>query len=222
MTGSRLAAGDGLHRAGPVAAAGAPLAAARAAAILVHGRGATAVGILELTGELAAPGLAFLAPQAAQGTWYPLSFLAPLAANQPWLDSALARLGDLIAEIETAGVPVERIALVGFSQGACLATEFAARHPRRYGALAAFVGGRIGPPGTRFGAAGDLAGTPALFAAGDPDPHVPWSRVEESAANLEAMGAAVTVVRRPGFPHSIHPDDLATARGMLEALVAQG
>jgi len=220
LTGPRAAAGDGLHRPGPVAAAGAPLAEARAAAILVHGRGATAAGILELAGELAAPGLAFLAPQAANGTWYPLSFLAPLEANQPWLDSALARVGDLIAEIEAAGIAAERIALVGFSQGACLATELVARRPRRYGALAAFVGGRIGPPGTRFGSVGDLAGTPALFAAGDPDPHVPWTRVAESAANLEALGADVRTVRRPGFPHSIHPADLALARGMLAALVA--
>ena len=211
---------DGFHRGGRVAAAGAPLAAARAAVILLHGRGATATGILELAGELAAPGLAFLAPQAAGGTWYPLSFLAPLEANQPWLDSALATVGDLVARIAAAGLGAERIALVGFSQGACLATEFVARHPQRYGALAAFVGGRIGPPGTRFTAAGDLAGTPALFAAGDPDPHVPWARVAESAANLEAMGAVVAVQRRPGFPHSIHPADLAVARGMLGALAA--
>lgn len=215
---SAPAGDDGLHRGGRVASAGAPLAAARAAAILLHGRGATATGILELAGELAAPGLAFLAPQAAQGTWYPLSFLAPLEANQPWLDSALATVGDRVAQIEAAGIPVERIALVGFSQGACLASEYVARRPRRYGALAAFVGGRIGPPGTRFASAGDLAGTPALFAAGDPDPHVPWARVEESAANLEAMGAQVTRSRRPGFPHSIHPADLAVARALLARL----
>ncbi len=120
--------------------------------------------------------------------------------------------------IAAASLPAARVALVGFSQGACLATEFVARNPRRYGALAAFVGGRIGPPGTRFAAQGDLAGTPVLVAAGDPDPHVPWSRVEETAANLEAMGARVTRRRRPGFPHSIHPEDLATARELLAAL----
>jgi len=213
------AADDGLHRGGAVATAGAPLAGARGAVILLHGRGATAAGILELAAELAAPGLAFLAPQAAHGTWYPLSFLAPLAANQPWLDSALARVGDLVDEIEAAGVPAARLALVGFSQGACLATEVVARQPRRYGALAALVGGRIGPPGTPFESAGDLAGTPALLAAGDPDPHVPWARVEESAANLRAMGAEVTLRRRPGFPHAIHPEDLAAARALVSALV---
>lgn len=212
------APGDGLHRGGRTAAAGAPLAGARAAVVLLHGRGATATGILELAAELAAPGLAFLAPQAARGTWYPLSFLAPLDANQPWLDSALATVGDLVTAIAAAGIPAERLALVGFSQGACLATEFVARHPRRYGALAALVGGRIGPPGTRFEPRGDLAGTPALLAAGDPDPHVPWSRVEESAANLGAMGAAVTLRRRPGFPHAAHPDDLALLGERLRAL----
>jgi predicted esterase len=210
---------DGLHRGGRVAATGAQLPEARAAALLLHGRGATAQGILELAAELAAPGLAFLAPQAAGGTWYPLSFLAAIDANEPWLSSALATVGDLVSRVEAAGIPPARIALVGFSQGACLATEFVARNPRRYGALAAFVGGRIGPPGTRFEAVGTLSGTPALLAAGDPDPHVPWQRVADSAANLEALGATVTLRRHPGFPHAIHPDDLASARAWLRALV---
>ncbi len=208
---------DGLHRGGALATAGAPAAEATDAVVLLHGRGATAAGILELAPALAAPGRAFVAPQAARGTWYPLSFLAPLEANQPWLDSALGAVDDLIASLERDGLPLERIALAGFSQGACLATELVARRPRRYAGLFAFVGGRIGPLGTRFEAAGDLAGTPALFAAGEPDPHVPWQRIEESAANFRALGARVEVRRRPGFPHSIHPDDLALARALLDA-----
>jgi len=208
-----------LHEGGRVAAAGAPLDAARAAVVALHGRGATARGIADfLAGELDLDGVALVAPQARHGTWYPQSFLAPFEANQPWLDSALARVGEGVGEVEAAGVPAERVVLFGFSQGACLASEFAARNPRRYGALVAATGGRIGPPGTSFAAAGDLAGTPVHLSAGDPDPHVPWSRVEETAVSLRALGAAVTTVREPGFPHAVHPEAIAFLRERLAAL----
>jgi phospholipase/carboxylesterase len=162
--------------------------------------------------------VALVAPQARHGTWYPQSFLAPFAANQPGLDAALERVGEVVAEIEAAGIPAERIVLFGFSQGACLASEFAARNPRRYGALVAATGGRIGPPGADFTSAGDLAGTPVHLSAGDPDPHVPWSRVEETAASLRAMGAVVTTLREPGFPHAVHPEAVAFLRGLVADL----
>jgi phospholipase/carboxylesterase len=208
-----------LHQDGPVVRAGAPLAAARATVVAVHGRGATASGIADfLAAELDLGGVALVAPQARHGAWYPQSFLAPFEANQPWLDSALARVGEVVAEVQAAGIPAERIVLFGFSQGACLASEFAARHPRRYGALVAATGGRIGPPGTAFATAGDLAGTPVHLSAGDPDPHVPWARVEETAASLREMGAVVTTVREPGFPHAVHPEAIAFLRERLAAL----
>lgn len=210
-----------LHQGGPVITAGAPLAGARAVVVVLHGRGATAQGIVDvLASELELARVGLVAPQARHGTWYPQSFLAPFDANQPWLDSALARVGEVVAEVEAAGVPAERIVVFGFSQGACLASEFVGRHPRRYGALVAATGGRIGPPGTVFAPEGDLAGTPVHLSAGDPDAHVPWSRVEESAVCFDAMGAQVTKLREPGFPHSVHPAAMAFLRARIEALSA--
>lgn len=209
-----------LHDGQPTLVAGSSLAEARAALIALHGRGAGAREILEfVAGEMGGDGVAIVAPQARHATWYPRSFLAPAAENEPWLGSAIDRVGGLVAEIERAGVPAERLVLFGFSQGACLACEFVARNPRRYGALVAATGGRIGPPGTRFEAAGDLAGTPVHLAAGDPDPHVPWSRVEETADHLRAMGAQVATRRQPGFPHAVHPEATEFARRALARLV---
>ena len=217
---------DDPHGGRPVLRAGRPLDEARAAAVLVHGRGAGARDILALGAELPPPGrawdLAFLAPDAARSTWYPYSFLSPIERNQPWLDSALAFLDRVIAEAEAAGVPAERTVLLGFSQGACLAAEYAARHPKRYGALIVFTGGLIGPPGHRFEAAGDLAGTPVYLAAGDPDPHVPWSRVEETAEVLRKLGAAVEIERFPGLPHTVARQEIVKARELVAQVLDGG
>lgn len=211
------------HAGTPTREAGASAAAARAAVVAVHGRGATADGIVDFVAmELGAERLARVAiraPQARHGTWYPASFLAPFAANQPWLDAALERVGEEVAALEGEGLARDRIVLFGFSQGACLATEWVARHPSRYGALVAATGARIGPPGTRFEAEGDLSGTPVHLSAGDPDPHVPWSRIEETAASLEAARAAVTLRRAPGFPHGVHPEAAEFLRERIDALV---
>ncbi len=206
-----------LHR-GPVLAAGEPLATARGVVILIHGRGASAESILTLAPELDAPGLAFLAPQADNGTWYPYSFLAPLAQNEPYLSAALAALAALVAHVETAGIPAERIVLAGFSQGACLASEFAARNARRYGGLLAFSGGLIGPEGTPRDYQGSLAGTPAFLGCSDVDAHIPKGRVLESEAVLSALGAAVTAKLYPGMGHTINQDEIDHARAILSAL----
>jgi predicted esterase len=200
---------------------GRALDSAPAAVILVHGRAASAADILSLAEELDHPEFAYLAPEAAGHTWYPYSFLAPLAQNQPWLDSALSFLGEVVARAIAAGIPRQKVALVGFSQGACLATEFLARNPTRYGALIAFTGGLIGPPGTRFNYPGDLSGTPCFFGAGDPDPHVPWSRVEESASVLSALGGVVTLRRYPGLPHTVNQDEIEQAKQLLARLTAE-
>jgi len=209
------------HRDQPVLMSGRALDSAPAAVILVHGRGASAADILSLAEELDHPEFAYLAPEAAGHTWYPNSFLAPLAQNQPWLDSALSFLGEVVARAVAAGIPQQKVALVGFSQGACLATEFVARNPTRYGALIAFTGGLIGPPGTRFNYPGDLSGTPCFFGAGDPDPHVPWKRVEESASVLSALGGVVTLRRYPGLPHTINQDEIEQAKQLLARLTAR-
>lgn len=206
------------HRDLAVVAAGASLEAARAAAILVHGRGGSARDILGLARELDRPGIAWLAPQAAGHSWYPQSFLAPLESNQPHLDSALAALGRLVERVAAEGPGAERLALVGFSQGACLALELAARRGRPLGAVAALTGGLIGPPGTARDYPGALTGMPVFLGSGDPDPHVPWERVEESAAVFEGLGAVVDLRRYPGMPHTVNSDELGRLDELLTAL----
>ena len=207
------------HADRPIARAGEPLATARAAAILVHGRGATAESILTLGAELDVPGVAYLAPQAAGNTWYPNSFLAPLESNEPGLSSGLRRLASLVDGLASEGLDASRVALLGFSQGACLTLELVCRNPRRYGAVVGFTGGLIGPPGTPRDTRGRFDGTPVFLGAGDPDPHVPWWRVQETAEVLEGMGAAVTARRYPGLPHTINFDELEEARVLLQAVV---
>lgn len=204
-----------LHRGHPVRAAGEPLATARAAMVMLHGRGATAASILALADELAAPGFAYLAPQAAGGTWYPNSFLAPLDSNEPWLSSALAAVGDLLGRIGDAGLASGKVVLLGFSQGACLALEFVARNARRYGGVAGLTGGLIGPPGTPRAYPGSLAGTPVFLGSSDPDPHVPVERVKETAEVLRRMGAEVTERIYPELGHTVNDEGLAFVRGMM-------
>ena len=200
------------HANQPVRHVGAPLAEAKGAVVLLHGRGGSAEDILSLAQPLYRDGLAYLAPQAAGHTWYPNSFLAPREANEPYLSSALAKVGSVIAELEAAGIKRDRILIAGFSQGACLATEFVASNPARYASLIAFTGGLIGPPDANLHHEGSLVGTPALFLSGDPDPHVPWQRVQASAAELERMGALITARRYPGRPHTITAEEVDLAR----------
>ena len=203
------------HRDEPVRTLGAPLAQAAAAVVLLHGRGASAEDILGLAGEMYDERVAYLAPQAADHRWYPYSFMAPIAENEPWLSSALAKVAAVIKLAVDGGVSLERIFVCGFSQGACLSTEFIARNPARYGGLVAFTGGLVGPAGADLHHAGNLGGMPALFSSGDPDPHVPWSRVLESAKQFTAMGAEVETKRYPGRPHTVLPQEIESARALI-------
>ncbi len=214
------APGRHVHEGQPVRRAGRPLAEAGAAMILVHGRGATAGSILTLANYLPHPTMAYLAPQAAGQTWYPYSFLAPLSENEPYLSSALARLGELLAEVTAAGIPPERIVWVGFSQGACLAAEFVARHAQRYGGLVLFSGGLIGPPGTPRAYTGRLAGTPVFLGCSDQDAHIPLTRVEETAETLARLGAVVDKRIYPRMGHTINDDEIAAAAALVAALGA--
>jgi len=205
------------HAGGPLLTAGRPTAEARGALILIHGRGATAESILDLAEYLRHPALAYLAPQAAGNTWYPYSFLEPAARNEPYLSSALARVGAVVAEVEAAGIPAERIFLSGFSQGACLASEYVARNARRYGGLIAFSGGLIGPAGTPRDYAGSLDGTPVFLGCSDVDPHIPLGRVEETAAVLARLGARVDKRIYPRLGHTINQDEIDAAAALLAA-----
>jgi phospholipase/carboxylesterase len=212
---------SGPHAGGPVATAGVDASEARAGVVLVHGRGATAEGFVPVADELGVEGVAYRAPQAARGTWYPNSFLAPVESNEPGLSSGLSVLGEQVAAFEAAGVPTERVVVVGFSQGACLGSEFVARNPRRYGGLVAFSGGLIGEPGTVFEHEGDLAGAPAFFGCSDRDPHIPEERVHESTAVFERLGADVTERIYEGMGHTINDDELDHLRDHLDRLVRE-
>ncbi|HJS28630.1 MAG TPA: hypothetical protein VJ768_03350, partial [Anaerolineales bacterium] len=205
----------GPHQGQPVVAAGEPLESATAALILVHGRGATPADIIRLAPEIGGLGFAYLAPQAAGGTWYPYSFLAPIESNEPGISSGLQALADLFDGISKAGIPSTRTFLLGFSQGACLTLEFAARNPRQYGGIAGLSGGLIGPDGTPRDYPGSLEGTPAFLGCSDVDPHIPKERVVETAEVLERMGAAVTARLYPNMGHMVNRDELEFLRGML-------
>lgn len=207
-----------IHESQPVYSEGSPLEQARAAMILVHGRGATAPSILTLAQEVDRPGFAYLAPQAANNTWYPQSFLAPVEHNEPHLSSALRNLDHVVHRVLDAGVAAERLILLGFSQGACLALEYAARHPRRYGALVGLSGGLIGPPGTPREYDGSLEGTPVFLGCSDIDPHIPVERVEESASVLQGMGADVTKRLYQGMGHTVNQDELNYVRQLMAPL----
>jgi predicted esterase len=207
-----------LHANQPVYAAGAPLDQARAAVICVHGRGATTRDILALAGEIDAPGVAYLAPQAANNTWYPNRFSMPIATNEPWLTSALEVLDRLAANLSEQGFPPERVALLGFSQGACLALEYAARHPRRYGGLVGLSGALIENGDQPRTYSGDLAGTPVFLGCADEDFHIPAGRVERTADLLTQLGAAVATRIYPGLGHTVNRDEINYAEAMLRAL----
>jgi glyoxalase family protein len=211
---------NGPHQGQPLARAGAPLDQALGAMVCVHGRGATAASILELATVIDAPGFACLAPQASENTWYPNRFLAPIASNEPGISSGLQAIDDAIATATTAGIPLEHVVLLGFSQGACLALEYAARRARRYGAIFGLSGGLIGPDGTPREYPGDFGGTPVFLGCSDVDAHIPLARVHETAAVLEHLGARVETRIYPGMDHTVVPDEITAMREVLQRLPA--
>jgi predicted esterase len=211
---------SGPHSGQPIRSAGEPLHRAQAAMLMVHGRGAQAEDILSLADQFTQPGFSCLAPQAAGNTWYPNRFLNPLESNEPWLSSALAFVGEVLGKIIGAGIPPERIMLLGFSQGACLTLEFAARNAQRYGGLVGFSGALIGPEDTARDYKGSLAGTPVFLGCSDVDPHVPKERVDESAQVLRALGGVVTERLYPNMDHTVNQDEIDFVSGLMRALRA--
>jgi predicted esterase len=176
--------------------------------LMVHGRGARAEDILSLSDLFDQPEFAYLAPQAAQNTWYPNRFLVPLEQNEPWLSSALKFVGGVLQQIIDAGIPNDRTVLLGFSQGACLALEFAARNARRYGGVVGLSGALIGPDDAPRDYEGSLAGTPVFLGCSDDDFHVPGERVDETAHILRRLGGNVTQRLYPGMGHTINQDEI--------------
>jgi phospholipase/carboxylesterase len=196
---------------------GEELASARAAMILLHGRGASAEDIMTIASEVQQPGWAYLAPQAAGNTWYPNPFTAPIESNEPYLSAALDAVSRLVERVE-ARLPAQRVVLLGFSQGACLTLEWAARHARRYGAVVGLSGGLIGPQGTPRDYPGGFDAMPVFLGCSDIDPHIPMQRVVEAGEVLKGMGAEVAVRFYPGMAHTVGVEELATIRELVASI----
>ncbi len=204
------------HAGLPVVEAGQPLGEGAAVVVMMHGRNASPASILELVPRLDRPDATYLAPTAANRTWYPNRFLAEIATNEPDLSSALAVMAALVARIEAAGVPKSRVVLLGFSQGACLAAEFAIRHAARFGGVAVLSGGAIGPAGTRWDYPGGFDGTPVFLGCSDVDGHIPEPRVRETADLFAQRGAAVTTRIYPGMGHVVNDDEIAWTQQLID------
>ncbi len=212
----------GPHQGQPLLYAGESIDHARAAIVMLHGRGASAEDILTLVSELKQPGFAYLAPQAAGNAWYPNSFLAPLYSNEPALTSALFTIENILIQLEEAGIPIEHTIILGFSQGACLSLEFVARNARRYGGVVGLSGGLIGPDGTPRDYPGSLAGTPIFLGCSDEDPYVPKEQVEFSATIMQKLGGEVSAKLYPNLAHTVNTDEIRFIRAMMVALPIEG
>jgi phospholipase/carboxylesterase len=210
---------DGPHQSQPVLTTGEGIEHAKAAMVMIHGRGATADSILSLADELAHPDFAYLAPQAPGNTWYPNRFMTPIASNEPYLSSGLATISGILNRLSEAGIPHERTVLLGFSQGACLALEFAARHARRYGGVVGLSGGLIGPDGTPRNYPGSLAGTPVFLGCSDVDFHITRERVLHTADVLRGLGGEVTMRLYPNMGHTINQDEIDAVRDLMNTIM---
>ena len=209
----------GPHQGQPIYTAGESLEQAHAAMIMLHGRGASAQDILSLAEEFQQSGFAYLAPQARGYTWYPNSFLMPIESNEPGLSSGLAVIDALLEQIAQAGIPTERIMLLGFSQGACLSLEYAARHAQHYGGIAGLSGGLIGPEGTPRDYPGSMAGTPVFLGCSDRDFHIPKERVQLSAEVFQRLGADVTARLYPNMGHTVNMDEIQFVQAMMKNIL---
>ena len=207
------------HRGQSVFTTGAHLEEAQAAMVMLHGRGASAQDILSLANELEEPGFAFLAPQAAGNTWYPNRFTVPIEQNEPWLSSALNVIGELLSFVVSAGISPERTILLGFSQGACLALEYAARNARRYGGVIGLSGALIGPDNTPRNYTGSLDGTPVFLGCSDTDFHIPRQRVDQAAETLRALDAEVTERIYPHMDHTVNQDEIDFVSNMMKTFL---
>lgn len=207
-----------IHNPNNYLTAGVPLEEAKRVMVLVHGRGSSAREILSLTNYLKTDDMAFVAPQATDGTWYPYSFLQPTERNEPYLSSALTTLEMLRARLQAdVNIKTPQMYWLGFSQGACLLLEFLARHPAAYGGIFGLSGGLIGPDGTPREYTGTFAETPVVLGCSDPDAHIPKSRVLKTEAVYTRMGAVVQTRIYPNGGHTINEDELSLVNTVLLA-----
>jgi phospholipase/carboxylesterase len=208
------------HLSQPLEQAGRDLVGAPVVAVVVHGRDLDPAYMLEhLVGLLDRPEVSYLLPTAHERSWYPTGFLAPLADNEPRLSYALDRLEGLRVDLDAAGISPAAIVWVGFSQGACLVTEYVARSPHRFGGLVSLTGGLIGPPYVALSEPAAVQGLPAFFGTSDVDPFVPLDRVRTSARAFEAAGADVSEAVYPGAEHEIVADEVDQCRRILDLVV---
>ena len=203
------------HARQPVLTLGPAPKSARVTLIMAHGRGASAEDMLGLAAEFGTTDVAFLAPQAAGRTWYPHSFLSPMQDNEPGISSGLRVIAGLVDGLVAQDIAHARIALIGFSQGACLSLECAARHPQRYKAVIGLSGGLIGPAGTPRDYAGSLGGAPVFLGCSDVDAHIPLARVHESAEVFRRMGASVDERIYPRMGHTVNEDEIRAVTALL-------
>lgn len=218
-------AGPDPHAGQRVVTAGAPRAAAEVAVVLVHGRGATADGVVNLADSFARHGVALLAPQASRSRWFPFDAGGPVERNEPHLSSAVRAVERALDAAADAGVPPEKTVLFGFSQGAAVVTELLRRRPRRLGGVVVLSGGVVGPddratPGGDDGSPGSLAGTPVFVGSGEADERVPVARVRATADLFRALGGDVTERLYPGLEHGISEEEFAVVRALLDDLLA--
>jgi len=210
---------SGPHQDQRLVTAGAPLDAAEVAIVLVHGREATAQSIVKMADEFYQHGVAYFAPQAAWNRWYPNAFTAPTEVNEPGRSSGLQAIDEAVAGANDVGIPTERVILLGFSQGACLASEYAARNPRRYGGVVVLSGGLIGESIDPSGYEGNVEETPVFLGCSDADPHIPEERVHESAEIFEQLTADVTKRLYEGMGHRINQDEIKRVSEMVTTLM---
>lgn len=208
------------HAGQPVVTAGVPLGESDTVLLMIHGRNAAPQNILDLAEQLDHPDFSYVAPAAAGNTWYPYSFMAVKDQNEPGLSSGLWVMDHLLRSLIDRGIRKENVILLGFSQGACLTAEFAARHAGRFAGVIVYSGGLIGPPGTQWEYDGSFEGTPVFLGCSDVDSHVPQTRVDESAAVFERMGAQVTKRIYPSMGHLVNDDEIAFTRELMSEVIA--
>ena len=208
------------HVGQPIETTGRPLGEGRAVMIMIHGRQAAPVNILQLVDSLSQPEFTYIAPAAADNTWYPYSFMADKEQNEPGISSGVAVIDCVVSDVVNKGILKDHIVLLGFSQGACLTAEYAVEHADRFGGVILYSGSVIGPPGTTWAYGGSFDGTPIFMGCSDVDSHVPLERIEEGAAVFERMGAIVTKRIYPGMGHQINDDEIAFTQGLMRNLLA--